>query len=552
MSYNKQNGGGFRNRENGFSGGNRGYGGQKNGSGGGFRNGNAGGFRGNGGAGGFRNGGGNRFANGQGLRTVEWGRKTLQPFKKDFYVAHPSVKNRSPFEVQQFRNSKEITVEGDAPNPIQNFTEASFPDYVMSEIQNQGYEAPTAIQAQGWPIAMSGHDMVGIAQTGSGKTLAYTLPAIVHINNQPQINRGEGPIVLILAPTRELAQQIQQVANDFGSSCYIRNTCIFGGAPKGPQARDLEKGVEICIATPGRLIDFLEKGTTNLERCTYLVLDEADRMLDMGFEPQIRKILGQIRPDRQTLMWSATWPKEVKKLSADFMNDPIHINVGSLNLSANHNILQIVDVCQEHEKETKLSNLLQEIGNNGEPGSKIIIFVETKKKVEGITRLIRRFGWPAVCMHGDKSQQERDYVLREFRNGKASILVATDVAARGLDVDGIKYVVNYDYPNSSEDYIHRIGRTGRSDTTGTSYAFFTPSNFKQAKDLVSVLKEANQVVNPKLHEIANRVGNYGGNKGGRWGYGGGYKGRENTGPKTHTRFGNGGGFKTNGYSNKVY
>ncbi|KAJ8955955.1 hypothetical protein NQ314_006804 [Rhamnusium bicolor] len=223
----------------------------------------------------------------------------------------------------------------------------------MNEILNQGYEYPTAIQAQGWPIAMSGRDMVGIAQTGSGKTLAYTLPATVHINNQPPINRGEGPIALILAPTRELAQQIQKVANDFGSSTHIRNTCIFGGAPKGPQARDLERGVEICIATPGRLIDFLEKGTTNLERCTYLVLDEADRMLDMGFEPQIRKILGQIRPDRQTLMWSATWPKEVRKLAADFMNDPIHINVGSLNLSANHNILQIVDVCQEHEKEIK-------------------------------------------------------------------------------------------------------------------------------------------------------------------------------------------------------
>lgn len=340
-SYNKQNG-----RENGFSGGNRGTGGFRNGSGGGFRSSNNGSFRSGGRFGG-------RSQNGQGLRTVEWDRKTLQPFKKDFYVAHPVVKNRSPYEVQQFRNSKEITVEGEAPNPIQNFSEANFPDYVMSEIKKQGYESPTAIQAQGWPIAMSGCDMVGIAQTGSGKTLAYTLPAIVHINNQPQISRGEGPIVLILAPTRELAQQIQQVANEFGSSSYIRNTCIFGGAPKGPQARDLERGVEICIATPGRLIDFLEKGTTNLERCTYLVLDEADRMLDMGFEPQIRKILGQIRPDRQTLMWSATWPKEVKKLSADFMNTPIHINVGSMNLSANHNILQIVDVCQEHEKETK-------------------------------------------------------------------------------------------------------------------------------------------------------------------------------------------------------
>lgn len=223
----------------------------------------------------------------------------------------------------------------------------------MEEIFNQGYEAPTPIQAQGWPIAMTGVDMVGIAMTGSGKTLAYTLPATIHVNNQPTLARGEGPIVLILAPTRELAQQIQKVAKDFGNSTRIRNTCIFGGAPKGPQARDLERGVEICIATPGRLIDFLEKGTTNLERCTYLVLDEADRMLDMGFEPQIRKILSQVRPDRQTLMWSATWPKEVKKLAADFLKNPIQLNVGSQNLSANNNILQIVDVCQEHEKETK-------------------------------------------------------------------------------------------------------------------------------------------------------------------------------------------------------
>ncbi|XP_074035866.1 ATP-dependent RNA helicase p62 [Leptinotarsa decemlineata] len=558
MSYgNKSVGGagGFRGRENGFSGGD----GFKNGSsggsfrnsssGGGFRNGSSGGgFRNGNSGGGYRNGGGAGYGgdkfgdfNGQGLRKVEWGRKSLQPIKKDFYVPHQSIANRSAFEVEQYRNSKEITVDSNAPNPIQNFNEACFPDYVMNEIRNQGYEAPTAIQAQGWPIAMSGHDMVGIAQTGSGKTLGYILPAIVHINNQAPLSRGDGPIALILAPTRELAQQIQQVANDFGSSSYVRNTCIFGGAPKGPQARDLERGVEICIATPGRLIDFLSKGTTNLERCTYLVLDEADRMLDMGFEPQIRKILGQVRPDRQTLMWSATWPKEVKKLAADFMTNPVHLNIGSMNLSANHNILQIVDVCQEHEKEQKLGTLLQEIGTNGEPDSKIIIFVETKRKVEGITKSIRRYGWPAVAMHGDKSQQERDYVLREFRNGKATILVATDVAARGLDVDGIKYVVNYDYPNSSEDYIHRIGRTGRSESTGTSYAFFTPSNFKQARDLVSVLTEANQIVNPKLSEIANRAGSYGGSKGGRWGYGGGFRGRENSGPKSHTRFGNGGG-----------
>ncbi|KAJ8919871.1 hypothetical protein NQ315_006400 [Exocentrus adspersus] len=477
---------------------------------------------------------GNYQDNQQSLKQVEWGTKTLRPFTKDFYVPHPAIVSRSEYEVNQYRMSKQIVVEGDAPNPIQNFDEANFPDYVMQEIMKQGYEVPTPIQAQGWPIAMSGRDMVGIAQTGSGKTLAYTLPATVHINNQPEISHGEGPIVLILAPTRELAQQIQKVAVDFGSSTQIRSTCVFGGAPKGPQARDLQRGVEICIATPGRLIDFLERGATNLERCTYLVLDEADRMLDMGFEPQIRKIMSQIRPDRQTLMWSATWPKEVKKLAADFMDNPIHINVGSMSLSANHNILQIIDICQEHEKEMKLSNLLQEIGNSAEPGSKIIIFVETKKKVEGITKNIRSVGWPAVCMHGDKSQNERDYVLKEFRTGRSSILVATDVAARGLDVEGIKYVVNYDYPHTSEDYIHRIGRTARSDTTGTSYAFFTPSNFKQAKDLVSVLQEAKQIVNPKLSEIAQKFGGFGGKS--RWGYGG-YKAQNQ---KQFPRFGAGG------------
>ncbi|KAK9891983.1 hypothetical protein WA026_017463 [Henosepilachna vigintioctopunctata] len=367
------------------------------------------------------------------LEKINWNLVNLQPFQKDFYVPHPAIHKRSQYEIDDYRRTKEIYVKNTAPHPIQNFSEANFPDYVLNSVLKQGYENPTPIQAQGWPTALSGKDLVGIAKTGSGKTLAYILPAIVHINNQQRLSRGDGPIALVLAPTRELAQQIQQVANEFGHSSYIRNTCIFGGAPKGPQARDLERGVEIVIATPGRLIDFLQRGTTNLQRCTYLVLDEADRMLDMGFEPQIRKILEQIRPDRQTLMWSATWPKEVQKLAKDFLNDFVQINIGSLQTSANHNIHQIVDVCQETEKEQKLGNLLQEIGNTLDPESKIIIFVETKKKVEGITKTIGSYGWPALSIHGDKSQNERDYVLRTFRSGgQYSILVATDVAARGL------------------------------------------------------------------------------------------------------------------------
>lgn len=368
------------------------------------------------------------------MQQPNWSSIDLSAFKKDFYNPSSILLNRSPFEVEKYRSQHEITVCGNAPNPIQNFDEVQIPDYVSNEIRKQGYSEPTPIQAQGWPIALSGSNMVGIAKTGSGKTLGFILPAIVHINNQPNLQRGDGPIALVLAPTRELAQQIQTVANDFGSASYVRNTCVFGGAPKGPQARDLERGCEIVIATPGRLIDFLESGKTNLRRCTYLVLDEADRMLDMGFEPQIRKILQQIRPDRQTLMWSATWPKEVRKLAEDFLGlgNYIQVNIGSLELSANHNIQQIIKICHENDKQDNLTNLLKEIYNADENPGKVIIFSETKRRVDSVSRYIRGFGVQCGAIHGDKSQSERDYVLRDFRTGKCNILVATDVAARGL------------------------------------------------------------------------------------------------------------------------
>merc|ERR1719197_790967 len=214
-------------------------------------------------------------------------------------------------------------------------------------------------------------------------------------------------------------------------------------------------------------------------------------------------------------MWSATWPKEVRRLAEDFLTNYTHINIGSQDLHANHNILQIVDVCEEHQKEQKLSRLLDEIGC--EATNKILIFVETKRKADELTRLMRRDGWPAMCIHGDKQQKERDWVLGEFKSGATTILVATDVAARGLDVDDVKFVINYDYPNNSEDYIHRIGRTGRKGNTGTSYTLFTPGNAPKARDLVSVLTEAKQVVNPKLAELVGRGGSGGG---GRWRDGG--------------------------------
>ncbi|XP_037328416.2 probable ATP-dependent RNA helicase DDX5 [Pungitius pungitius] len=474
-------------------------------------------FGGGGGGGGNRSGPSpGKFGNpGEKLRKKHWNLDELPKFQKNFYQEHPDATRRPLQEVELYRRTKEVTVKGrDLPKPIIKFHEAAFPSYVMEVIVKQNWTDPTPIQSQGWPCALSGKDMVGIAQTGSGKTLAYLLPAIVHIQHQPFLEHGDGPICLVLAPTRELAQQVQQVAAEYGRASRLKSTCIYGGAPKGPQIRDLERGVEICIATPGRLIDFLECGKTNLRRCTYLVLDEADRMLDMGFEPQIRKIVEQIRPDRQTLMWSATWPKEVRQLAEDFLKDYVQINIGALQLSANHNILQIVDVCNDMEKEDKLIRLLEEIMSEKE--NKTIIFVETKRRCDEITRRMRRDGWPAMGIHGDKSQQERDWVLNEFRYGKAPILIATDVASRGLDVEDVKFVINYDYPNSSEDYIHRIGRTARSQKTGTAYTFFTPNNMKQASDLISVLREANQAINPKLIQMADDRGGRG--RGGRGGY----------------------------------
>uniref|UniRef100_A0A182PHN0 RNA helicase n=1 Tax=Anopheles epiroticus TaxID=199890 RepID=A0A182PHN0_9DIPT len=504
-----------------------------------------GGFRREGGAGGYGGGNGGSFdrqsQNGKNLRNVKWEPEDLTPFEKNFYQPSAGLMSLTMADIDGYLNKHQITLKGrDVPRPSMEFEDGGLPVYIMEELKRQGFAKPTAIQAQGMPIALSGRDMVGIAQTGSGKTLAYVVPSLVHIQHQTSIRRGDGPIALILAPTRELAQQIQQVATDFGSRVSANNTCVFGGAPKGPQIRDLERGAEIVIATPGRLIDFLERGITNLRRCTYLVLDEADRMLDMGFEPQIRKIMGQIRPDRQVLMWSATWPKEVRNLAEEFLADYIQINIGSLNLSANHNILQIVDVCEDYEKDQKLMKLLTEI--SAEPDTKTIIFVETKRRVDDITRIVNRNGWRAVAIHGDKSQQERDYVLSTFRNGRQGILVATDVAARGLDVEDVKFVINYDYPSNSEDYVHRIGRTGRSNNTGTAYTLFTNSNANKANDLINVLREANQVINPRLVELAKPSMGKGRQRYNNHRFGGGQQNR----PPRDGPYGGGGGPRHDG------
>ncbi|PSR89462.1 DEAD-box ATP-dependent RNA helicase [Actinidia chinensis var. chinensis] len=464
-----------------------------------------------GGRGGGRHGGARGDLDNISLPKQDFG--NLVPFEKNFYIECPSVRAMSEQDVMLYRSRREITVEGqDVPRPIRIFEEANFPDYCLEVIARLGFVEPTPIQSQGWPMALKGRDLIGIAETGSGKTLAYLLPAFVHVSAQPRLVQGEGPIVLVLAPTRELAVQIQEEALKFGSHTNIRSTCIYGGAPKGPQIRDLRRGVEIVIATPGRLIDMLEAQNTNLKRVTYLVLDEADRMLDMGFEPQIRKIVAQIRPDRQTLYWSATWPREVETLARQFLRNPYKVIIGSADLKANQSINQVVEVVKEVEKYNRLIRLLKEAMD----GSRILIFMETKKGCDQVTRQLRMDGWPALSIHGDKNQAERDWVLAEFKSGRSPIMTATDVAARGLDVKDIKCVINYDFPSSLEDYVHRIGRTGRAGATGIAVSFFTHANAKFARDLIKILQEAGQIVPPPLSNMARSAGSSLGASGGNF------------------------------------
>ncbi|XP_057464267.1 ATP-dependent RNA helicase-like protein DB10 [Actinidia eriantha] len=416
----------------------------------------------------------------------------------------PSDVGNGP-SAQSYRRRHEISVTGDnVPPPFASFEATGFPPEILREVHQAGFSAPTPIQAQSWPIALQSRDIVAIAKTGSGKTLGYLIPGFIHVKrcrNNPQL----GPTVLVLSPTRELATQIEEEAVKFGKSSKICCTCLYGGAPKGPQLRDLERGADIVVATPGRLNDILEMRRVSLRQVSYLVLDEADRMLDMGFEPQIRKIVKEVPTRRQTLMYTATWPKEVRKIAADLLVNPVQVNIGNVDeLVANKAITQYVELLAPMEKHRRLEQILR----SQEPGSKVIIFCSTKKMCDQLSRnLTRQFG--AAAIHGDKSQGERDHVLNQFRTGRSPILVATDVAARGLDIKDIRVVINYDFPTGVEDYVHRIGRTGRAGATGLAYTFFSDQDAKHASDLIKILEGANQRVPPELRNVASRGGGMG-------------------------------------------
>ena len=333
------------------------------------------------------------------------GDASLPEVRRDFYLEHPEVSALTAEQAEALRRELHIRVHGeDCPNPVSSFLQASFPQYVLDALAQATFVQPTAIQRQSWPIAMQGLDLIGLAETGSGKTLAYLLPALVHVNAQPVLEEGDGPLAIVLAPTRELAVQIHEECVRFGHPCGVSTICIYGGVPKQPQIQGLRKAPEVVIATPGRLTDLLSSRKTELSRCTYVVVDEADRMLDMGFEPQLRGILHQMRADRQTLMFSATWPTSVQELASKFLLPGVMmVEVGGALVEAgkaNSLIEQRVIMCDTETKLTKLVALLEEVMD----GSKILIFCSSKRRCDQLTKELRIDGWPALTLHGDKPQ----------------------------------------------------------------------------------------------------------------------------------------------------
>jgi len=388
---------------------------------------------------------------------------------------------------------------------VTTFEQAGFPDFILERIEaSPKLEAPTPIQMQVWPAALSGHDLIGIAETGSGKTLAYMLPMVTHIIAQPELLAGEGPVGVVLAPTRELAHQIDGVAKDFAAKAGLKSLCIFGGGPVKEQGWELTQKQDIVVATPGRFIQFLNDGWTNLNRVTYIVLDEADEMLTKGFTEQINLVMSQVRPDRQILMFSATWPKDVQALAKRHCKgDPLFIRVGGDKLAACRTIGQTVLVVDNDSKFTKLYEALVKakvLARGSE--MKCLVFCKTKRGVEDLAYELKSRGVDVATIHGDKNQEDRTTSLKDFKDGLSSLMICTDVLGRGHDIPRVKMVINYDLPNKIEDYVHRIGRTGRAGEQGYSLTLVTDKDWGIAADLVQVLRQTGQTVSPKLAELA--------------------------------------------------
>uniref|UniRef100_A0A7S1J4G4 Probable eukaryotic initiation factor 4A n=1 Tax=Eutreptiella gymnastica TaxID=73025 RepID=A0A7S1J4G4_9EUGL len=408
----------------------------------------------------------------------------------------------------EYRAMKQIAAvsraEGAAlPDPVQSLDQAPFGKRLRKPLLAAGFMEPTPIQAQGWPVMMAGTDLVAVAKTGSGKTLAFLLPILRHLAKSPP--QPASPVeALVLAPTRELALQIHTAAAKFGSGAGC--LCVYGGVPKGGQVQALQQErPSLLVATPGRLIDLLDDGAVRLGAIRFLVLDEADRMLDMGFEEAMRRIMADVPAARQTALFTATWPKAVRRLADTYLRpDHVHINVGETeDLAANKAVTQQFFELDDSEKDGKLWELLSAMQET----DKVIVFANTKRRIDNMEKMVWSCGWSCVAMHGNKTQGERDKGLAQFVAGTAPILLATDVCARGLDINGVSHVINFDMARDVESYVHRIGRTGRGGASGASITFFNAAyDVDCAPALMKIALEAGQPVPPFLEKAAGRAG----------------------------------------------
>ncbi|TFL06273.1 P-loop containing nucleoside triphosphate hydrolase protein [Pterulicium gracile] len=399
----------------------------------------------------------------------------------------------SPAEVQAFLKSNSIKIDSpDGPvTPLLSFDQLAVPEELRSCFST--FKQPSPIQACTWPPSLQGKDVVGIAETGSGKTLAFGIPALVKLITNKAALQSPGVSILVVAPTRELALQTHDTLSAIGKPFKIASVAVFGGVPKDPQVKMLAKSrkskdstTKIIVGTPGRILDLCNDGACDLSGVDYLVLDEADRMLDKGFENDIRNIISQAKQgaERQTLMFSATWPESVRRLASSFLRTPVRVTVGSEELTANSRVEQVVEVFDDsRSKDSRLMALLRKVAHKKQASpeeSRILVFGLYKKETARLEETLRRQGYSVGALHGDMAQTKRMEALDAFRKGETNLLVATDVAARGLDIPNVGLVVNYSFPLTIEDYVHRIGRTGRGGKDGKSITYFTGDNHERS------------------------------------------------------------------------
>lgn len=416
------------------------------------------------------------------------------------YTQSSKLTNTPQSTIDEFLSTNEVTIEDPQHlnyKPILAFDQIDLDSTISSKLTK--FAKPTPIQSISWPFLLDGKDVIGVAETGSGKTFAFGVPAI---NNIITNGSTSDLSVLCISPTRELALQIYDNLQELTQGTPISCVAIYGGVSKDDQVKKIRLGANVVVATPGRLVDLINDGAIDLSLINYLVLDEADRMLEKGFEEDIKHIIGSTNAEnRQTLMFTATWPKEVRELANNFMKLPIKLTIGDRDeLSANKRITQIVEVLDDKfQKELKLISLLNKYQHNGNgQDNKILVFALYKKEASRIESLLRRNRFKVAAIHGDLSQQQRTQALNSFKLGECSLLLATDVAARGLDIPNVKYVINLTFPLTIEDYVHRIGRTGRAGQTGVAHTLFTEDEKHLSGALCNILRGANQPVPEQL------------------------------------------------------